>query len=174
MSNRTNVYRYEPEYGRKYVGHFDQTAATIFNEDTRWNGSNSISVHTGSEFHHQRLLRTSQGRWVMNYWTNYADGEDRYEFIDADQARAWLLLNQDDQAVERYFGTIEEERGPGRPAVGGSQVGIMFPPDMRAALEAEAANLSVSLAELVRRSAAEHLDRGKDGPGPIPESETKR
>jgi hypothetical protein len=38
---------------------------------------------------------------------------------DDAKARDWLITNDEDEAAEKYF-DIEEERGPGRPEVGGA------------------------------------------------------
>lgn len=41
------------------------------------------------------------------------EGSDTYEFIDAAQARIWLLTCNHDDAVEEHFGPLPDEAGPG-------------------------------------------------------------
>src|SRR5690606_26064843 len=57
---RVNVI--DPET-RELVGWFDDEKAERFAEDRDWNGSNWISVATGSQWHHEELYRTAGGRW---------------------------------------------------------------------------------------------------------------
>lgn len=106
--------------GEKTVlGHFDYDRAEQFSEDTNWDGNNHISVNTGSQWNHQVLLRTaSKGQWVLNSWSNWQGTLETYGYVSDDKAREWLLLNGHDEAIVKYFGEIEEEAGPGRPAVG--------------------------------------------------------
>jgi hypothetical protein len=103
---------------RTVIGHFDYDKAERFEEDTRWDGNNHISVNTSSQWDHQQLLRTAGGRWVLNTWSQDQGRPETYEFISDDKAREWLLFNKEDEAVEKYFGEVEEEKGPGRPEVG--------------------------------------------------------
>ncbi len=109
---RVNVY---DEDGK--LGWFDPERAEEFEEATRWDGRNNVSV-IAPEFHHEALYRTKGGRWVLNHWSQWQGSEETYRFITDEQAKTWLLKCEHDDAVKRYFGEIEEERGPGRPAVG--------------------------------------------------------
>jgi hypothetical protein len=59
------------------------------------------------------LYRTAQGRWVLHSWSQWQGTRERYEFISDDAARTWLLANDHDGAVERFFGPVESESGPG-------------------------------------------------------------
>lgn len=102
----------------KVIGHFDYDKTERFEEDTRWDGSNHVSLATNDKFEHQQLLRTAGGRWVLNRWSQWEGRPDIYEFVTDDQARDWLISQSRDKAVEKYFGEIEDEKGPGRPEVG--------------------------------------------------------
>ena len=66
---RQRVYTYPPDddyvTGRRYAGHFSPEKAERFAEDTDWDGSNEISVNTGSQWDHQCLYRTSADKWVL-------------------------------------------------------------------------------------------------------------
>lgn len=125
---RVNVYRYPTEH-EAYIGDgetalagwFNSDSATAYREATDWDGSNDVSVNTSTQWDHQTLYRTSKGRWVLNNWSQRQDTAERYEFIDDDTAKTWLLHNKHDGPVEEWFGQLDEETGPslgGRPPVG--------------------------------------------------------
>lgn len=157
---RVNVYRYpsddDYEGETELAGHFDIDKADRFDEDTRWDGNNHISTATGSQWDHQVLYRTAQGRWVLHHWSQWQGTQPRYEYIESDQAREWLLAQNRDDAVEKHFGEIEEERGPGQPPIG-DRLAVRLPDDVRAKLRARAARLGTSEAGAARAILAEHL-----------------
>ena len=139
-----------------FIGWFDRNKAERFNEATRWDGSNHISIPTGSQWDHQALYRTAGGRWVLHGWSQWEGRPERYRFISADEAREWLLLNQEDGAVEKYFGEIEDEVGPGRPEIG-PPILVHLPAEMTARLDALAEQDGVPRAEVIRRLLGEAL-----------------
>lgn len=106
--NRQNIINED----NRIEGWFDLDTALRFSEDTRWNGNNYISISTGSQWDHEELYRTKGGRWVLHTWSQWQGSVEYWEFITAAQAKNWLLLNNDDAAVIRFFGPIEEESGP--------------------------------------------------------------
>lgn len=157
--NRINVFRTEDDGSGvpQFVldGHFIEDKAELIDEDTRWNGNNHVSVHTTDQFAHQRLYRTAGGRWVLNCWSQRVTVPETYEFLDDEQARTWLLVNESDDVIEKYLGAIPEERGPGRPSLdgdGGDSAGILFRPgkELRARIDAEAARRGTTRAALLR------------------------
>lgn len=120
---RVNVYQYaENEYDETTLaGWFNPDSSTKYDEATRWDGNNNVSINPVGRYGHQALYRTKGGKWVLNNWSQWQGSEDRYEFIDDSTAKDWLLRNEEDAAVEQYFGELEEESGPnlgGRPSVG--------------------------------------------------------
>ena len=120
---RINVYSYaENEYDETTLeGWFNTDSATLYKEDTRWDGNNHVSVNPVGQHGHQALYRTKGGRWVLNTWSDWQGSEDRYSFIDDATAKDWLIRNDEDDAVKEHFGELEEEAGPnlgGRPAIG--------------------------------------------------------
>lgn len=147
---RINVYTYEEFEGKTLAGHFNHATAEEFKEGTRWDGHNHVSVHTSDQFAHQVLYRTKGGRWVLCNWSQWESVDETHEFVTDDQAREWLLIAENDAAVERYFGAIEDERGPGRPAIGPA-VNIRFDGAVVARLDARAAAEGISRADLVRQ-----------------------
>lgn len=138
------------------VGWFDPDKAREYREATRWDGQNMVSINPGcAPYGHQRVLRTSGGRWVLNSWSQVQGTPDVYEHIADAEAREWLLLNEHDAAVAEHLGEIEEERGPGRPEIGG-RLGVRLG-ELRPEVEAWAAEHGVPLAEAVRRLTAAGL-----------------
>lgn len=146
--NRINII--ERDSGeRRVIGWFDYDAAEKFAEDTDWDGSNHVSVNTGSSWTHEMLLRTkTEGQWVLQRSSNYQDSLDSYEYVSGDQAREWLIRNHRDEDVARFFGELEEERGPGRPEVGGA-VHVRLG-ELLGRVDAFAAESKVTRAEAIR------------------------
>ena len=143
------------EHG-ELIGWFDDEKAEKFKEMRDWDGSNWISVATGSQWNHQDLYRTAGGRWVLHHWSQWQGSRDWYEFISNERARDWLLKNGHDEAVERLFGPIEEERGPGRPEIGPA-IQIRLPEDMLARIDQQAKELGTSRAERIRQLLAQAM-----------------
>lgn len=111
------IYVTDPDAHVGNVGFFTRESAQVWDGDTRWDGSNNIDINVGAN-RSQKLYRTAQGRWVLGTWSQWANEDDLYVYTDDTGARDWLLFNDHDDAAEKYFGDIEEERGPGRPEVG--------------------------------------------------------
>lgn len=151
---RVNVYSYptseHDEEGPKLAGWFRLDSAIPYKEDTV---DGERSVNPIPKFSHQTIYRTAKGRWVLNTWSQYQGTVGRYEFVDDETAKDWLLRNDEDAAVTRWFGELEEESGPnlgGRPAVG-AKVETRLPDDVLAALDGRAKTEGVSRAEMIRR-----------------------
>lgn len=129
---------------------FNTDSATRYGEDTDWDGHNQISVNTKTQWDHETLYRTAGGRWVLCWYSDLQGTMARYEFIDDEPARAWLIHNGKDEVAEQYFGEIEEERGPGHPVtVGGKPINIQFG-GLLPRIEAYAARLGKARAEVIR------------------------
>lgn len=138
------------------VGWFDVAKATDYHEATMWDGNNNISNVTGSQWEHELLYRTAKGRWVLHSWSQYTSGNPpAYHFVEADTARQWLIAQEHDEAVTEHFGELEDERGPGRPEVGGPihvRLGDLVPK-----LDAWAIERCISRAEAVRQIVSARL-----------------
>lgn len=135
---RTNIYS-EDEYGEKVLeGWFDpDTCVEQIEEGRDWNGNNHIGRMSGGQAGYERLYRTKGGRWVRySNFTREYNGPEVYEFISDDKARDWLLRNGDDEIVEKYWGELEEEVGPGRPEIGG-RINIRIGDDLLARVDAD-------------------------------------
>ena len=154
--SRINVYTEGDEYDSgTLAGHFDSTKASHW-DDSDYNGNGSHGTGRG-----EGIYRTAQGRWVKDIWSRW-QGEPRHActFIDAEDAREWLLRNHEDEAVTKYFGPIEEERGPGRPEIGAA-VHVRLGDDLLAQLDACASDRGQSRAEAVRFLLAEALSAAR-------------
>jgi hypothetical protein len=62
-------------------------------EDTRWDGNNNVSKATGSQWHHEKLYRSSKGRYYVESWSNYQGTTPSAEFVSDEDAAKWLLIN---------------------------------------------------------------------------------
>lgn len=157
---RINVYTYasDDDYSSEtaLAGWFNDDAATRYDEQTRWDGNNSVSVNPVGPYGHQALYRTKSNRWVLNTWSQYQGVQERYEFVDDDDAKNWLTLNEEDAAVVQHFGELEEESGPskgGRPRVG-EPLSVAYPTDLTKRIDAAADRSGLSRAAWLRQIAA--------------------
>lgn len=158
---RTNVYRTDEMTGEKTLeGYFDPNRSEQFTEATRWDGNTNRGVISGLQCGHECLHRTAGGRWVRHYdATSEFNGPEFYEFLTDEQAKNWLLRSEvNDSAIKEFFGTLTDEEGPsvGRPAIGPA-VPVRLPADLRARIDAAAANEGVSVAEWIRTAAEQRL-----------------
>lgn len=156
--SRINIFSTDEEGDRTLVGWFDPAACDHFDEATRWDGQNNVSVNAGGQYDHERLYRTPGGKWVLNHWSQWQGVQETYRFLAGDEARTWLLIAEEDAAVEKYFGEIEDERGPGRPAiVDGATFSLKFPAVLLGHVDEAAKVAGVSRAEWLRRAAEVQL-----------------
>lgn len=141
--------------GPQQAGFFTLESATQWGGATKWNGNNNVDVNVG-EWHGQILFRTAQGRWVLHTWSNVSGEDDTWMYADDTTARDWLLFNGHDDVAEEHFGEIEEERGPGRPEIGG-RVNVRLG-DLAPRVEVWAKDNGVKQAEAIRRLIARGLE----------------
>lgn len=78
---------------------FDRARATEYEEDTDWNGSNEISVATGSEWDHEALYLTASGSYILHSWSDRDDVSGSFEPVDGEFAYDWLIRNGYHDAV---------------------------------------------------------------------------
>jgi hypothetical protein len=127
-----------------HAGHFDwDKAARWSDRDVNGNGSGGAGAG-------EAVMLTAGGKWVLEHWTLWQGQSNRYGWITADEAHAWLLRNREDDAVEEHFGSQPEEVSlGGRPAIGSPvlvRLGELLPE-----VDAYAAGLGIARAEAVRR-----------------------
>ena len=151
---RINVYKHNDEWDyegtRSLEGWFDSAKADGWT-DRDYNGNGSDGIGRG-----QAVYRTAQGRWVLENWSIWQGEANRCEFIEPEQAREWLLRNDEDAAVAKYFGEVEEERGPGRPKIGGKAL-INIGDDLLTEVDAYASEHGQSRAQVARIALGEFL-----------------
>lgn len=68
-------------------------AKKSWEENTRWNGNNHISVATGSQWHHETLYRSRKGRYYIERTSQYQGSSPGAEWISKRAAAAWLAAN---------------------------------------------------------------------------------
>lgn len=73
-----------------------ENASESWEERTKWNGSNHISVNTGSQWSHEILHRSRKGRYYIERWSQYQGSRSSAEWISNEEAVRWLLLNECD------------------------------------------------------------------------------
>ena len=160
--SRINIYEqidHDTEWMRRdetpaLLGHFDPDKAERFEQGSRWDGSNTVGVITGSQWVDEYLYRTSGGKWVLNHDAHRChNGPDTYAFLTDEQAHDWLLRSEcNDEAIKRFFGPVPEEadRRPGRPAIG-DPIQIRLHPELLASVDWYAGKAGVPRAEAARR-----------------------
>jgi hypothetical protein len=98
---------------------YHMTDGTVLNTDkakqkweeaTRFDGSNLISVNTGSQWTHQALYKSRRGRYYIEHWSQYQGSSPRAEWIDERRAAAWLILNKEElpEDLKQYANEVEE------------------------------------------------------------------
>ena len=87
-----------------------EKATACWNEDERWDGSNWISKATGSQWHHERLYRSSKGRYYIEQWSSYESVLDSAIWTEKREAATWLLANGHELPEElvKFVQEIEE------------------------------------------------------------------
>lgn len=71
-------------------------AVEHWDEATRWNGNNHISVPTGSQWNHQTLYKSRKGRYYVEHTSQYQGTTPHCEWVSEQEACRWLLLNEHD------------------------------------------------------------------------------
>lgn len=68
-------------------------ATAKWDEDRNHDGSNWISVATGSQWAHERLHRSRKGRYYIESWSNHQGSREHAEWISNRAAAVWLRTN---------------------------------------------------------------------------------
>ena len=85
--------RYEMDDG--FIVDTDRAQST-WAEETNWNGNNHISRATGSQWDHERLYRSSKGRYYIESWSQWQGSTPSARFVSDEEAAAWLLKMEHD------------------------------------------------------------------------------
>ena len=78
---------------------FDVDTAECWEEDTWFDGNNHISSATGSQWDHQELYRTKNGKWVLRSWSQWQGSKESWKQISDKQAQKWLVTNSHYDAI---------------------------------------------------------------------------
>ena len=64
-----------------------------WDEATRWDGRNMISVPTGSQWEHEEMYLSMKGRYYLVSWSQRQGSCAAARWVDKTEAAAWLSLN---------------------------------------------------------------------------------
>lgn len=68
-------------------------AKTSWDESTRWNGNNHISVPTGSQWEHETLYLSAKGNYYIEYTSQWQGTFPHAEFVSKEEAATWIFEN---------------------------------------------------------------------------------
>jgi len=85
-------------------------AVKSWEEGTRWDGRNHISMATGSQWNHQQLYKTRRGRYWLEHWSQWQGSMPYAEWISEMEAARWLILNGEElpEDLQQFRDEIEE------------------------------------------------------------------
>ncbi len=61
-----------------------------WDEDTRWDGSNNISVATGSQWSHEALYLSRKDRYYLVCWSDWQGSRPSAHWLTEVEAARWL------------------------------------------------------------------------------------
>ena len=73
-----------------------ENATASWDEATRWDGSNQISIATGSQWQHETLHRSRKNRYWIEHTSQMQGTRDRAEWVGDHAAAQWLMANGHD------------------------------------------------------------------------------
>lgn len=87
-----------------------ENAQMSWEEDTRWDGNNHISVATGSQWSHQKLYKSRKGRYYIEHTSQWQGSRDHAEWVSEQEAARWLLANGEDlpDDLEKFETDVSE------------------------------------------------------------------
>jgi hypothetical protein len=84
-----------------------ENATQSWDEATRWDGHNRISMATESQWEHQTLYRSRKGRYYVEHTSQWQGSTPHAEWVSNHEAAHWLAANGIDLPVE--LATLEYE-----------------------------------------------------------------
>jgi len=87
-----------------------ENAVQSWEEDTRWDGRNRISIPTGSQWEHETLHKSKKGRYWVESWSQWQGSTPNASWITDEDAARWLLLNGEElpEDLRAWRDEIEE------------------------------------------------------------------
>ena len=70
-----------------------ENATASWEEATRWDGHNHISLATGSQWSHEMLYRSRKGRYWIEHTSQWQGSTAYAEWIGNHTATQWLMAN---------------------------------------------------------------------------------
>lgn len=67
------------------------SASQSWDEDTRWDGNNHISLATGSQWNHETLYRSRKGRYYLVRNSQWQGSTRSADFLSREDAATWIL-----------------------------------------------------------------------------------
>jgi hypothetical protein len=101
------TYRIESEDGDTTIVRTENAQAS-WAEATFWNGSNTISKATGSQWEHETLHKSAKGNYYAVHTSQWQGSADTARFLSPREAVQWLLANDHDELPEDLE-ALEEE-----------------------------------------------------------------
>jgi hypothetical protein len=85
-------------------------AQKSWEEATRWDGHNHLSVATGSQWDHETLYVSAKGRYYIERTSQWQGSTPSARFVEPREAAAWLLQNGHDipEDLEDAADEVEE------------------------------------------------------------------
>ena len=77
-----------------------ENATQSWGEASRWDGSNHISVATGSQWNHETLYRSRKGRYYTVHESQWQGSRPHAEWVSKQEAARWILANERELPVE--------------------------------------------------------------------------
>lgn len=94
---------------------FDMDKTTEFKNRYFWDGYNNVSKSAGKH-NHESIYRTANGKWVLEFTSQWQDINDSYTELDDEEAAAWFMKNEYDDYdipegllpfLQIYFNNLE-------------------------------------------------------------------
>ena len=85
-----------------------EKATASYQEQTRFDGRNHISLVTGSQWDHQMLYRSRRGRYYLVSSSDWQGSAPYAEWVSPQNAVRWLLTNEYDQIPEELRQYVDE------------------------------------------------------------------
>lgn len=74
-------------------------ASETWEEATRWDGRNHISIPTGSQWEHQTLYRSRKGRYYVVHESQWQGSTPHAEWISEHEAVRWMMENDHEDGI---------------------------------------------------------------------------
>jgi len=69
---------------------FDPEAADHYDEISIFNGSNHISMATGTQFDHECIYRTKSGKYILHKYSQWQGKMDTFVQVSKEEAARWF------------------------------------------------------------------------------------